>query len=279
MENIAFSYAGSDQQFRKTAGHSHRGWELLYLVSGRCKIHFSSGEKFDGLPGDTFLIPPHLGHERFNLESCRTIYAVFECDARPGSQPGKTSAGNDRLLREWFEALPELNKIYDPLQTSALIRAILLRLDWIETREQQNRDIHPALKTACDYMATALDQPIQIGDIARKAAVSQSHLNLLFRTRLGVSPLRYLMTLRMNRARRLLLNPYCNITETARQCGFSDLHYFTRCFTAYHHVSPSVYRRNPAQFADTENRTQTNGTGTMKLFSETILKNPDSGLL
>lgn len=253
MENIAFSYAGSDQQLRKTAGHSHRGWKLLYLVSGRCRIQFSSGEEFDGLPGDAFLIPPHLEHERFNLESCQTIYAVFESESLLRHPPRKISTGDDSLLRQWFENLPELNRIYAPLQAASLIRTILLRLDWLEAGQQQNRNIHPALKIACDYMTSFLDQPLQIGDIARKAAVSRSHLNLLFRTRLGISPLRYLMVLRMNRARRLLLDPYYNITEVAHLCGFSDLHYFTRCFTSYHHVPPSLYRKNPARFADMEN--------------------------
>ncbi len=88
-------------------------------------------------------------------------------------------------------------------------------------------------------MTSFLDRPLQIGDIARKAVVSQIHLNLLFRTRHEVSPLHYLMVLRMNRARRLLLDPYYNITEVAHLCGFSNLHYFTCCFTVYHQIRPA----------------------------------------
>ncbi len=129
MGNIAFSYVGCDQQLRKTAGHSLLGWELLYLVSGQCRIHVSTGKKFDGLPGDAFLISPHRGHERSNLEYCQTIYAVFESDVRPRHQPRKMSSGDDTLLRQWFESLPELNRVYAPLQAAALIRTILLRLD------------------------------------------------------------------------------------------------------------------------------------------------------
>ena len=48
MENLVFSYAGSDRQVRRTASHSHRGWELLYIVSGSCRIRFFPDKDFDG---------------------------------------------------------------------------------------------------------------------------------------------------------------------------------------------------------------------------------------
>ena len=254
MEDFTFSYAGSDRQTHNAANHSHRGWELLYIVSGECKILFATGKKIDAKPGDVFLIPPHLEHERNNLGCCQTIYAVFECDSMTNGEPRKIETGGDRILRQWFSSLPELNRIYEPIQTASLIRTILLRLDWLEFRRKQDGAVHPSIKAACDCMLASLDRPIQVRDIARQAAISQSHLNLLFRTKLGVSPLRYLLMLRMNQARRLLLNPYHNISDVASQCGFSDLHYFSRCFSAYHGVPPRVYRRDPSRFADTENR-------------------------
>lgn len=254
MENLVFSYAGSDRQVHRTASHSHRGWELLYIVSGSCRIRFFPDEYFDGFAGDVFLIPPHQEHERSNLECCRTVYAVFELETEQPRNLCRIHSGGDRLIRRWFEDLPELNRVYEPLQAAALIRTILLRLDRIEAVQRENGNVHPSIKAACDYMEASLDQPIQMRDVARKAAVSQSHLNLLFRSRLGVSPLRYLTVLRMKLARRLLLDPYCTIAEVARQCGFSDVYYFTRCFSAFHHVPPGVYRRDPARFADMENR-------------------------
>ena len=40
----------------------------------------------------------------------------------------------------------------------------------------------------------------------------------------------------------------CNsFTEAAEQCGFRDVHYFSRCFKAFHGISPGLYRRAPSR--------------------------------
>lgn len=260
VDDFVFSYAGCDRQSHNTAAHSHRGWELLYIAAGRCRIRFSTGDEFTGIPGDVFLIPPHLQHERSNMECCRTIYAVFEYTPAGEQVPRKISTGKDHLLKQWFDGLPELNKIYEPIQTASLLRTILLRLEWIESQQKENNDIHPAVKIGCMYMASSLEEPIQIGDIARRAGVSQSHFNMLFRKEFGIGPSLYLKNMRMKLARHLLLNPYHNVSEVAQQCGFRSIHYFTRCFTAFHGVPPGIFRCDPARFADMENQPQENRT-------------------
>ena len=49
MDNFIFSYAGCDNQFNKTIEHSHRGWELLYIASGHCRMRFSQQD----VPGES----------------------------------------------------------------------------------------------------------------------------------------------------------------------------------------------------------------------------------
>ncbi len=259
MAELLFSYAGSDRQKRVTARHSHRGCELLYVDSGKCILAFPDGTELTGQAGSVFLIPPHTLHERRNLVECRTFYAVFEDGSGgSGAGPRRIEVGGDRLIRQWFGNLSELNNSYEPEQAAVLLRAILLRLDRIELRQREVGDVHPGLRRACDYLADHCDREISVSDLARISGVSQSHLNLLFRRRFGVGPLRYLTDLRMKLARRLLLNPYCGISEVAEQCGFRDIHYFTRCFKSFHGVPPGLYRRDPPRFADTENRRTAN---------------------
>lgn len=259
MDKFIFSYAGTDSQTNKTVEHSHRGWELLYIASGHCCMRFprqDGGNAIDGVngvTGDVFLIPPHQKHERINLERNKTFYVVFERETLSLHKLRKIETNKDLLVRQWFEAFLELNTSYEPRQSAALLQTLLYRLEWLDSKSQKNTNIPLSVQRACDYMADNIGKLIQIADVAQEACVSQSHLNLLFRTYLGVSPRQYLINIRMNLARRLLLDPLVNISDVAQQCGFANLYYFTTSFTRIHHVSPSVYRSNPSRYADLEN--------------------------
>lgn len=256
MNDLIFSYAGCDNHINKTIEHFHRGWELLYIASGHCRMRFplqNEPGEMAASSGDVFLIPPHLEHERINLGRTQTFYVVFERESLTQQELWKVETGKDRFVRQWFEAFLELNTIYDPRQAASLIQTLLFRLEWLDSKSQKKLNVPVPVQKACDYMSGNLSGLIQISDVAKAASVSQSHLNLLFRNHLGVSPRQYLINIRMNLARRLLLNPHTNISEVAQQCGFANLYYFTRSFTRIHHVSPGVYRRNPARYADSEN--------------------------
>lgn len=255
MNELVFSYAGADCQKQTTVRHSHRGCELLYVDSGTCTLLLPGNSALDGHPGSVFLLPAHTPHERHNPVECRTCYAVFETDSSLfDSGPRRIDAGEDSLIRQWFHCLPELNNSYEADQAGALIRTILLRLERIEQQQREEEMLHPGLKRACDYLREQYRREISIGELARHAGVSQSHLNLLFRRKFGVGPQHYLLDLRMKLARRLLLNPYERISDVAEQCGFRDIHYFTRCFKTFHGVPPGLYRRSPSRFADAECR-------------------------
>ena len=255
MEKIVFSYAGKDRMSKVAQLHSHRGYELLYIDSGHCVITFNNSQKLDGAQGDVFLIPPHIQHERYNLSECHTYYAVFECNSvefMNMKNVWKIAAAGDGIVHKSFQMLPELNKIYDPIQAATLISFILLHLKWFDKKKKWKEALHPALQRTCDYITSNLHKTLSNDDIASVAAISVSHLFLLFHSAFGISPQRYLLEQRMTAARQLLLDPYYNISEGASQVGFSNIFYFSRCFKKYHGVSPSEYRGNPSHFADTE---------------------------
>ncbi len=255
MAEILFSYAGSDRQKCITARHSHRGWELLYISSGKCTLLFPEETRLVGQRGSVFLIPPHTSHERWNSIECRTFYAVYETtEASLSARLRQINTNNDRLIRLWFGCLPKLNDAYETEQAATLIQLILLRLDRLEQQQRETEMFHPKLQQVCDYLRTHYNREISIGELARFSGISQSHLNFLFRQQFGTGPQCYLTDLRMKSARQLLLNPNYSIAEVAEQCGFRDVHYFTRRFKAFHGAPPGLYRREPSHFADTENR-------------------------
>lgn len=101
-----------------------------------------------------------------------------------------------------------------------------------------------AVSAAIDYMNEHIDQPISLQDIARAGNRSPSHVARMFRTELGQPPHRYLITLRLERARRLLEKTNISIAEIAFDCGFAHQEHLTRLFRREFSSTPAAYRRS-----------------------------------
>lgn len=253
MENLSLLYAGSDIHKGCTALHSHRGWEILYIVEGAFDIRFSDREFTGCLPGDLLIIAPHAAHERVNISKTKTYYAVFEVENPNWNTPFLLRTGRDRLLERWFHDISELHKSNIPIQANAVLQAALLRIKYLMPRQDNSFELHPAVRRSCQFMSEHFSEKLTVADVAKISTVSQSHLNLLFRDQLDMTPLQYLRMVRMRAARQLLLNPYSSISDVSTMCGFDDMHYFTRTFKNFYGVPPGVFRSDPANYADTEN--------------------------
>ncbi|MBO5308722.1 MAG: helix-turn-helix domain-containing protein [Lentisphaeria bacterium] len=249
MHQAILAYAGKDTLREKSPYHTHQINELIYILRGECYIHFDDDVTFHGYSGTVFEIPSSLGHERENISECETIYVIFEHEIQQQSTGAIfTDSCNDPLIRQWLKDILILNQNFEVEQASAILNAVLLRLHKIRLTQQQEKEIHPALKIACDYMTENCSNDITIGDVAKVACMSQSHLNLLFRQEFKIGPLKWLLQVRMRLARQLLMNPMFYVSDVATQCGFKDIYYFSKAFKNYHHITPTEYRENPKRF-------------------------------
>ena len=78
--------------------------------------------------------------------------------------------------------------------------------------------------------------------------MSRSALFKTVRHITGGSTIDYITSLRIERAKGLLLDPRAySIKEICDACGYSDQHYFSRAFKQSTGCSPSLYRKNHAQ--------------------------------
>jgi AraC-like DNA-binding protein len=93
-------------------------------------------------------------------------------------------------------------------------------------------------------MQAHICQPLALGEIAREAGLSVSHFCALFRTQIGVTPMDYFIKLKLQKARRLLVNSALTVQEVAQQVGYGDRYYFSRLFRKLHGVPPMAYRRS-----------------------------------
>lgn len=111
-------------------------------------------------------------------------------------------------------------------------------------RSTASAGLSPTLSEAVDYMTANIDSGINLADIARATNRSPSHIARIFRTELGMPPHRYLISLRIEKARRLLEKTSVSIAEIAYECGFAHQEHLTRLFHRHCGTTPAAYRRS-----------------------------------
>lgn len=87
-----------------------------------------------------------------------------------------------------------------------------------------------------------LSDPLPTEFIAQHVNVSVRHLERLFQSELGMSPLAFAFELRLNNALNLLVSTRSSIIDIALQCGFLSNSHFSRCFRNQYGKTPSQVR-------------------------------------
>ncbi len=90
----------------------------------------------------------------------------------------------------------------------------------------------PALGRAIAIMEAHVEQPLPVAAIAQRIGLSQRRLEMLFSGRLGVSPGRFALDLRLDEARRMVIDTRLTLQEIALRTGFSSQMAFARAFRA-----------------------------------------------
>ena len=106
----------------------------------------------------------------------------------------------------------------------------------------QNKEKASYVTLAKKFFKNNYHMGITVDDCAHSLNISRAYLRNLFFKETGLSPQKYLMNLKMNRAEFLLKTDY-HITEIAHAVGYDDVLQFSRIFSKYHGKSPKSYRK------------------------------------
>ena len=97
------------------------------------------------------------------------------------------------------------------------------------------------IEKACEFMRQHFSERISLDQICCYTGLSKSTLLRAFTKSKGITPYRYLETIRINKAKLLLEKGVLPI-DAAMQTGFSDQSHFTNYFSRFIGLAPGVYR-------------------------------------
>jgi AraC-like DNA-binding protein len=227
-----------------------------YCVDGRGFLELG-GIRHQVRTGDLLVVPPRVPHsygsdERrpwtmhwFHARGFQLESLVAELGATV-EQP-TIRLGLDRHIIALFEELRSgLEEGYAPplvRYAGQVLGYLFGRM--IRRREDNSRDESDAAHRVLQslrHIKEHLHEPLDVAELSRAAGLSVSRYSALFRELVRSPPKRYIESLRMQRAERLLADTDFNVQSIARMVGYEDPLYFSRTFRRTHEAAPSVFR-------------------------------------
>lgn len=247
--------------------HWHERLEFLRIRKGSLTLTCSD-RTLVLQPEDVALISPNLLHSGA-AGNAGVVYDVITFDL------AALMNSTDPVV-QYVRPLCEGKYIFDPLVQNAPIRQ---RLDSIVDAHRQQSSNHPlqvigelydllgllykhcvirdmvALPTqkhfdqAIDYINTHYAENISSADLSERFGYTESYFCRKFKRQTGLTVMQYIQILRIEKARKLLVETQLSIREIAVQCGFSDTAYFTNRFKVLCKTTPTALRQSAIEKA------------------------------
>ena len=109
-----------------------------------------------------------------------------------------------------------------------------------QVAEQQHEP--KPLDILCSYMKEHFMENISLDELADMAKISRSYLLKSFTKQYGISPYRYLQSIRIEKAKHYL-EEQMPIIDIAQLCGFNDQSHFSNYFKEFIGITPKQYQR------------------------------------
>lgn len=131
----------------------------------------------------------------------------------------------------------------------------LLLAEYARAGESPSRDaasrrspIEEQVERTIRWLSVQYSQPISIENMSRSLGYNRTHLSKMFKQYTGMTPMHFLLKIRMEKAKQLLMDKL-TVEQVAASVGFTDPLYFSKQFKKWYGRSPSEYR------IETEGRT------------------------
>jgi AraC family transcriptional regulator len=94
------------------------------------------------------------------------------------------------------------------------------------------------------YIHNNIRKDITLEELAKKANVSKYHFCRLFKKQIGISPMKFIMSRKITRAKELLRREDMNISMIAVELGFNDISSFSEKFKQLSGITPTQFRKS-----------------------------------
>jgi transcriptional regulator GlxA family with amidase domain len=93
------------------------------------------------------------------------------------------------------------------------------------------------------YLRATVDRSVRVEDLARQVSLSPSYFSSAFKTSFGTTPHTYIIRLRLELAKTLMLTTQNSLCQIALLCGLADQAHLSKLFRREVGDTPAAWRR------------------------------------
>ncbi|MFF2090908.1 AraC family transcriptional regulator [Paenibacillus sp. NPDC058174] len=247
-------YSGQEWVFRKDELTRHR----LVICGSPCRV-IVDGVRIPAYSGTVILCRPGQWVETGGPSQEKQVMYILEFEQGPltsdeGEQiidaPLKHGTHEyriadsvrigDTIYEYWERAVSSVpSALADGMRVQASFYELLALL--IEQREHRNSEAPEMAKKEIDLR---YGEGLSVDELASLSGVSRYHLMRAFKERYGKSIVEYLTEVRLQQAKKLMLENGLPISDIAERVGFRSEPYFRTVFKKEVGIAPAVYLRN-----------------------------------
>ncbi len=224
--------------------HFHQCWSLAYIEYGSENIAYRN-INFLVSKNALQLIPPYSIHKNWSNENNAWAYKALYISNDVVKNVAKRMNVDYAYLASFPYFISYCNNAFEVNEASIFqILENLFSGTLNAVKEplfQKNTD--PPFDDILNYLFLNYNQPITLDRLQSKFKVNKFKLQKSFKKNIGLTPLEYLTTLRIENAKKLFYTDL-SLVEIALESGFYDQSHFTHSFKKYVGVTPGNYKKN-----------------------------------
>lgn len=250
----------------------HDHYEMVYIKRGDATFQIAGIDVVMG-PNDIVIIKPHQLH-KFSVRSsvgCEFLVLRFKFITNDSAisqislDDFITFINDDRIpfinlkLSRKNEIVGVLNRIlrehskqqewgdflsYLLFMELFVLVSRTLKQEWEQNTKNRSVKLKELLDISKEYIDSNYAKELSLADVAAYVYLSESYFSHKFKHEFGVSPKKYLLNVRINAAKDLLVKTDQKINDIAKEVGFSSQQRFNDIFKQCEGITPLHFRKN-----------------------------------
>jgi len=239
----------SDIEFTNNNVHHYdvnlSAYELIFFISGENETHFANADIHD-VPDSLRFLPKGIPSGEYYVKKLKKGVCIDIYFDTLDSMPCVAMS-----LKNMNELKPLFVKIYNVwnekkpgyyAKSMSILYEITEKIKRHNDRYYTNcqaQKIFPSYEYAVKHFC---DHNFDYTKMCSESKLSYDYFKELFIKQYGMSPVKYITKLRIEKAQELLITNRYKITDIANMCGFENVYYFSTVFKKQVGVSPKNYK-------------------------------------
>lgn len=234
--------------------HLHRAVEIVFLTDGSCRVT-NDGQSFLLEAGDVFFSFPNQIHGYEESRSiCGYLLILPVSDwlqayqntltsylpVRPWLKKGQWE--HTQLLQLVRQAHEDRNTVSRKVMQGYFQVIVGKLLDTMELEKRQ-AEAGEGVWSVMSYVQSHYQEPLTRSSIAQAVGYHESYISHFFSENLKMNLGKYIQSLRIEDALRLLEQTELSVAQIAAQTGFGSIRSFNRAFQDIMNTTPAMYRQ------------------------------------